>query len=64
METRRRDWNVETVANVRRLERILRDAGLGARRLRVTIEEGGTHSEAAWARRLPDALRFLFGNVP
>jgi predicted alpha/beta superfamily hydrolase len=64
METRRRVWNVETVANVRRLERILRDAGLGARRLRVTIEEGGTHSEAAWARRLPDALRFLFGNVP
>jgi hypothetical protein len=22
-------------------------------------EEGGEHTEAAWARRLPDALRFL-----
>jgi predicted alpha/beta superfamily hydrolase len=63
-ETRRRDWNIETVANVRRLERILSEAGLGPRRLRVTVEEGGTHSEAAWARRLPDALRFLFGSAP
>jgi enterochelin esterase-like enzyme len=60
-ETRRRDWNLETVANVRRLETILRDAGLGARRLRVTVETGGTHSEDTWGRRLPEALKFLYG---
>jgi len=60
-ETRRRDWNEETVANVRRLATILRQSGLGARRLRVTIEDGGTHSEEAWARRLPEALKFLYG---
>lgn len=27
--------------------------------LRYVVEEGGDHSEAAWARRLPEALRFL-----
>jgi isoamylase len=29
------------------------------RALRYVREEGGDHSEAAWGRRLPDALRFL-----
>jgi predicted alpha/beta superfamily hydrolase len=27
--------------------------------LKYVIEEGGQHTEAAWARRLPEALRFL-----
>jgi predicted alpha/beta superfamily hydrolase len=62
-ETRRNDWNVETVENVRRLETILRGAGLGPRRLRVTVEEGATHSESAWAGRLGQALEFLFGQT-
>jgi predicted alpha/beta superfamily hydrolase len=60
-ETSRADWNEETVANVRRLEEMLRTHGLGPRRLRVVIDEGATHSERAWARRLPGALRFLYG---
>ena len=60
-ETSRGDLNEETVNNVRRLEAILRAGGLGPRRLKVVVEEGGTHSESAWARRLPGALRFLFG---
>ncbi len=60
-ETSRADWNQETVANVRKLEAILRRAGLGARRLRVTVADGARHTEAAWAARLPEALSFLFG---
>jgi len=63
-ETWREDWNQETVANVRRLETILRSSGLGARRLRVTVEEGTTHSESAWAGRFARALEFLFGLGP
>ena len=59
-ETRREDWNTETVANVRRLETILRGSGLGARRMLVRVEEGASHSEAAWAGRLAHALEFLF----
>lgn len=59
-ETSRADWNDETVENVRRLEAILRGTGFGPRRLKVAIEEGGRHSEADWARRLPAALEFLF----
>jgi predicted alpha/beta superfamily hydrolase len=60
-ETDRVDRNVETVENVRKLETILRRARLGPKRLKVVVEEGGTHSEGAWARRLPGALEFLFG---
>jgi enterochelin esterase-like enzyme len=60
-ETRRDDWNVETVANVRKLGAILRVAGLGPRRLRLTVEEGASHSEGAWAGRFAQALEFLFG---
>ena len=60
-EASRAEWNEETVLNVLRLERILREAGVGRRRLKLVIEQGATHSEHAWAARLPDALVFLFG---
>jgi predicted alpha/beta superfamily hydrolase len=60
-ETRRQEWNDETVANVRRLEGTLRGRGFGPRRLKVVVQEGATHSEHAWAARLPEALAFLFG---
>ena len=45
---------------VRKLGALLSRAGLGPRRLRVVVEPGGTHSEGAWARRLPSALEFLY----
>ena len=48
------------VRNLRTLESTLRDAGLGPRRLKVVVEEGATHSESAWAARLPEAPAFLF----
>jgi predicted alpha/beta superfamily hydrolase len=59
-ETARPERNEETVRNVLKLERVLRRAGLGLRRLRVVVQEGGTHSEDAWADRFPQALEFLF----
>ena len=59
-EAGRADRDLETVDNVRRLEAILRGTGFGPRRLKVVVEEGGRHSEAHWARRLPAALQFLF----
>jgi predicted alpha/beta superfamily hydrolase len=60
-ETGKHDVNRETVDNVRALESILRDAGLGPRRLKVVVEDGARHTEDAWAARLPEALGFLFG---
>ncbi len=60
-ETRNPERNHETVAHVLELEQLLRRAGLGRRRLRVVVEPGATHSEGAWANRLPRALEFLFG---
>ena len=60
-ETSRDDWNDETVRNVRTLEATLRRAGLGSRRLKVVVEDGATHSEAAWAGRFAAAVEFLYG---
>jgi predicted alpha/beta superfamily hydrolase len=60
-ETRNAERNHETVAQVLELEQILRRSGLGPRRLHVVVEPGATHSEGAWADRLPQALEFLYG---
>jgi len=54
--------SIEIVDDVRHLAVILRRAGMYDNRLRVRIEEGATHNEAAWAGRFPEALQFLFGD--
>lgn len=48
------------LAAARELEQLFTDAGLGPDRLCVVVDEGAGHDEAAWARRLPAALEFLF----
>jgi len=53
--------SAQVVDQVRDLESILVKKSMRATRLRVAIEEGGQHNEAAWSRRLPDALLFLYG---
>ena len=63
-ETSKADVNRETVENVRVLESLLKDAGLGPKRLKVVVQEGATHSENAWAGRFGEALTFLFGRSP
>jgi predicted alpha/beta superfamily hydrolase len=60
-EAGRPDKNQSVVDDVRELAGILCRAGLNEKRLRLVIEEGASHSESAWARRFPEALRFLFG---
>jgi enterochelin esterase-like enzyme len=60
-ETGRPDRDVLVVEEVRRLEHILRRAGVREGRLLVGITEGATHNEAEWAKRFPEALQFLFG---
>lgn len=59
-ETGKPERDRSTVDDVRELNAILRRAGLDDKRLRLVVEDGGTHHESAWARRFPDALRFLF----
>ena len=39
----------------------LRKKGMGPARLKVVVEEGGQHTEAAWSKRLPEAMLFLYG---
>ena len=60
-ETRYPEYNAELVKSVEELQTILRKRGMGPERLKVVVEEGATHNEEAWSRRLPDALVFLYG---
>jgi predicted alpha/beta superfamily hydrolase len=47
-----------------RMERLLIEKGYEpGKDLLYVVEEGGQHNESAWARRLPDAVRFLLGPV-
>jgi predicted alpha/beta superfamily hydrolase len=53
--------NTEAVTGVRRMAAILEAAGLtDDERLKVVVEDCAVHGEAAWAKRLPAALEFLF----
>jgi predicted alpha/beta superfamily hydrolase len=55
-------WAARMVWNLERTRAALVEAGLREPgRLRVVVAPGAIHHESAWAPRLPDALRFLFG---
>ena len=45
---------------VQTLAEVLKSAGLTDARLRVVVQDGAGHNEAAWASRFPDAIAFLF----
>lgn len=52
--------NQALVQAVRDLHAQASAAGLGATRVRLDVGEQDRHDEGAWARRLPEALKFLF----
>jgi predicted alpha/beta superfamily hydrolase len=54
-EVRRRAY----IDGLERMSALLRQKGLGEEDLRVVLDRGGIHHESAWARRFPDAMRFL-----
>jgi predicted alpha/beta superfamily hydrolase len=60
-EAGRADKDQSMVDDVRELAAIFRRAGLDDTRLRLVVDDGAAHHEAAWARRFPEALTFLFG---
>ncbi len=45
--------------DVQKMADLLRDKGYDEAVVKYVEEEGGAHHESAWARRLPEALRFL-----
>jgi predicted alpha/beta superfamily hydrolase len=47
------------VEGFERMSSILRALGYDESQLRTVLEPGAPHHESAWARRLPDMLRFL-----
>jgi enterochelin esterase-like enzyme len=60
-EAGHKDKDQSVVDDVRELAAILGRAGLDDSRLRLVVDVGATHHEAAWAHRFPEALAFLFG---
>ena len=53
----------ELETDVRRLAETLERAGVGRERIQLVVTPCGRHDEAAWAARLPAALRFLFASA-
>ena len=60
-ETPDSEYNAQLVADVEELQKVLRKKGMGPDRLKVVVEDGAHHNEAAWSARLPEALLFLYG---
>lgn len=56
------DLNKEAVQDVLRFQKILQARKYDERRLKVVVEQCALHNENAWARRFPNAVRFLFGD--
>ena len=54
------DWTREAVQDVLKLKQILEGVGLDVKRLKVVVDDCAVHNEAAWAKRLPEALKFLY----
>ena len=49
--------NQRAVEEARRLDAVLRDAGIEEK---LTVDEGAQHNEIAWAKRFPAAVAYLF----
>lgn len=49
-----------SVESAKALHRVLLNKGWTESDLQFTIEEGAAHNERAWAKRVPDMLRFLY----
>lgn len=60
MGTEEKGWGDELV-HVERVRRLAGALQRGGANVAVEVEQGGQHDEAAWARRLPRALRHLLG---
>jgi predicted alpha/beta superfamily hydrolase len=54
------DISREAVQDVLKLKKILSDKKIKQQNLKVLIEDCAIHNEDAWAKRLPEALKFLF----
>jgi predicted alpha/beta superfamily hydrolase len=52
----------KNVSLLRQVANNLQAAGYDDTNLKVVIEPGARHNEAAWARRFPAAIKFLFGD--
>jgi len=52
--------DAKLIASVNALADVFRKAGLGDDRFRFVLDQGGKHHEDFWAKRLPDALTFLW----
>lgn len=59
---RNEEERLKYISDSRGVHDLLASRGLGSDRLKLVVEEGGEHNEAAWARRLPAALSWWLGD--
>jgi hypothetical protein len=52
--------NEAEVRMIRQVEANLKNALVSPSEVRVVLDPGAHHNEEAWAKRLPDAISFLF----
>lgn len=52
--------NAEYLETSRHLDEVFAKAGLDKAHRLLVVDQGAEHTETAWAKRFPDALRFLF----
>lgn len=57
-----KDLRHEAVTDLQQLEQIIRKTDRHKPHLKLEIEPCAVHNEAAWARRLPKAIEFLYGS--
>jgi predicted alpha/beta superfamily hydrolase len=55
-------YNDKMVGLIRQVETHFHDAGYDGSSFRFVLDPDAEHTEAAWEKRLPDALTFLFGD--
>lgn len=62
-DSKNNERNLAYLRAVQQLDKRLEAAGLGPSRRLLIVDNDATHTESAWAKRLPEALRFLFPPV-
>jgi predicted alpha/beta superfamily hydrolase len=60
IDTGAREGGGRSIELVNRMATLLRGRGYTKEKLRTRIDSRGTHSELAWRRRFPGALRFFY----
>ena len=58
-DPKNKDSNAAMVTGVKALEALVKKKNPDAK-VMLTVDDAATHNEVAWAKRFPEAMKFLF----